>query len=112
MAKFLLPITDTERETMKEIVELDSMANWYTMLLQLRADRSQLNDEIDVIENQIKDAMGEIEVGTIGGEPVVRWTHVTTKRFSQKRANQILSGEVYASCVEESTSRRFTIVEA
>jgi len=68
----LLPITDTERETMKEIVELDSMANWYTMLLQLRADRSQLNDEIDVIENQIKDSMGEIEVGTIGGEPVVR----------------------------------------
>lgn len=109
MAKFL-PLYVTEREIMSE-VELDSMSNWIQMLKQLKLDKSQVMEEIEVIETQIKDVMGEAEVGTIGGEPIVRWTHIVSKRFSQKRANLVLSGEQYSQCMEETSSRRFTIVD-
>lgn len=93
-------------------VELVGLANWVMLLKQLRADRAQIDEQIDMAEAQIKDALGDAEVGTIGGEPVVRWSHVITQRFDQKMAKAILSDEQIAACTKPSESRRFTIVEA
>jgi len=92
-------------------VELDAVANWVMHLKQLRADRAEIDEQIEQAENQIKDALGDAETGTIGGEPVIKWTHIVTNRFDQKAAKAILSDEQIAACTKPSESRRFTIVE-
>jgi predicted phage-related endonuclease len=93
-------------------IELDALANWVLHLKQLRADRAQLDEQIEMAENQIKDALGDAEVGTIGGEPVIRWSHVVSNRFDQKAAKALLTDDQVAACTKPSESRRFTIVEA
>jgi predicted phage-related endonuclease len=92
-------------------VELESVANWVQHLKQLKADRAEIDEQIEQAENQIKDQMGDAEVGTIGGEPVIRWSHVVSQRFDQKLAKAILSDEQITACTKPSESRRFTIVE-
>jgi len=87
------------------------VANWVMHLKQLRADRAEIDQQIEMAENQIKDALGDAETGTIGGEPVIKWTHIVTNRFDQKAAKAILSDEQIAACTKPSESRRFTIVE-
>jgi len=93
-------------------IELDALANWVLHLKQLRADRAEIDEQIEMAENQIKDALGDAEVGTIGGEPVIRWSHVVTNRFDQKAAKALLTDDQVAACTKPSESRRFTIVEA
>jgi predicted phage-related endonuclease len=93
-------------------IELDALANWVLHLKQLRADRAEIDQQIEMAENQIKDALGDAEVGTIGGEPVIRWSHVVSNRFDQKAAKALLTDEQVAACTKPSESRRFTIVEA
>jgi predicted phage-related endonuclease len=93
-------------------IELDALANWVLHLKQLRADRAEIDEQIEMAENQIKDALGDAEVGTIGGEPVIKWTHIVTNRFDQKAAKALLTDEQVAACTKPSESRRFTIVEA
>ena len=93
-------------------IELDALANWVLHLKQLRADRAEIDEHIEMAENQIKNALGDAEVGTIGGEPVIRWSHVVSNRFDQKAAKALLTDEQVAACTKPSESRRFTIVEA
>ncbi len=92
-------------------VELDVVANWVQHLKQLKADRAEIDENIEQAENQIKDQMGDAETGTIGGEAVIRWSHVVTNRFDQKAAKALLSDDQVAACTKPSESRRFTIVE-
>jgi hypothetical protein len=71
-----------------------------------------IDEQIELAEGHIKDALGDAEIGTIGGEPIVKWTHVTTNRFDQKAAKALLTDDQVAACTKPSESRRFTIVEA
>lgn len=96
---------------MSSEIELDSLTNWVMMLKQLRADRAGIDEQIEVAEGQIKDALGDAETGTIGGEPVIRWSHVVTNRFDQKAAKSMLTDDQINACTKPSESRRFTIVE-
>ena len=93
-------------------VELDALVNWVVHLKQLRQDRAEIDEQIELAEGQIKDALGDAEVGTLNGEPIVKWTHVITNRFDQKAAKALLTDEQVAACTKPSESRRFTIVEA
>jgi len=93
-------------------VDIDEYKNWLILLKGLRADRADIDMQIEVAEGHIKDALGDAEVGTIGGEPVVRWSHVVSNRFDQKAAKELLTADQVAACTKPSESRRFTIVEA
>ena len=92
-------------------VELDSLTTYVWALKQLKADRADIDAQIEVAEAQIKDALGDAEVGTIGGEPVIKWTHVVSQRFDQSAAKALLTDDQVAACTKPSESRRFTIVE-
>jgi hypothetical protein len=93
-------------------VELDALVNWVIHLKQLRQDRNMIDEQIELAEGHIKDALGDAEIGTIGGEPIVKWTHVITNRFDQKAAKALLTDDQVAACTKPSESRRFTIMEA
>jgi hypothetical protein len=92
-------------------VELDTLTTYVWALKQLRADRADIDAQIEMAENQIKDHMADAEVGTVGGEPVIKWTHVISQRFDQKAAKELLTDDQVAACTKPSESRRFTIVE-
>lgn len=92
-------------------IELDGVANWVMHLKQLKADRADIDENIEQAENHIKEALGDAEVGTIGGEPVIRWSHILTNRFDQKAAKSMLTDDQINACTKPSESRRFTIVE-
>lgn len=92
-------------------VELDALTNWVFHLKQLRQDRAEIDEQIEIAEGHIKDALGDAEIGTIGGEPIVRWSHVITNRFDQKAAKALLTDDQIVACTKSSESRRFTIVE-
>jgi hypothetical protein len=93
-------------------VELDALVNWVVHLKQLRQDRNMIDEQIELAEGHIKDALGDAEIGTLNGEPIVKWTHVITNRFDQKAAKALLTDDQVAACTKPSESRRFTIVEA
>jgi hypothetical protein len=93
-------------------VELDALVNWVVHLKQLRQDRNMIDEQIELAEGHIKDALGDAEIGTIGGEPMVRWTYVRSNRFDQKAAKALLTADQIDACTNPSMSRRFTIVEA
>jgi predicted phage-related endonuclease len=92
-------------------IDITELQNWVIMLKQLRADRADIDEQIEVIEGQIKDALGDAEIGTINGAPVVRWSHVVSNRFDQKTAKEMLTPEQVEACMKPLESRRFTIVE-
>jgi hypothetical protein len=93
-------------------VELDALVNWVIHLKQLRQDRNMIDEQIELAEGHIKDALGDAEIGTLNGEPIVKWTHVITNRFDQKAAKALLTDDQVTACTKPSESRRFTIVEA
>lgn len=90
--------------------ELDELAGWLEIYKAAKAQIAKAEEAAAVAREKIEDAMGDDEVGTVGGEPVVRWTVVHSERFDQKKAKAIL-GDDAAACMVPTTSRRFTLVD-
>jgi predicted phage-related endonuclease len=100
----------TEAEASEVEVALDEVTN---LLEAYRvADRTIREWEAirSAISNQIRYVMGEKEIGTVGGEPVVRWT-----RYKQRRLSPALVAEhapdVVEKCYVTTEARRFTVVD-
>lgn len=96
---------------MENETELDALTNWIILLKGLRADRADIDMQIEVAEAHIKDALGDAEIGTIGGEPVITWKHVISQRFDQKAAKELLTPDQVAACTKPAESRRFVMLE-
>ena len=92
-------------------VELDELAGWVSIYRAAQDAIAKAEEAKAVAREKIEDALGDDEVGTIAGQPVVRWTFVHSERFDQKKAKAILGDEA-AACMVTSTSRRFEIVKA
>ena len=90
---------------------LDELAGWLDIYRAAQEAISKAEEAKAVAREKIEDALGDDEVGTVGGEPVVRWTYVHTDRFDQKKAKAILGDEA-AACMVTTTSRRFEMVKA
>jgi hypothetical protein len=90
---------------------LDELAGWLDIYRAAQDTIAKAEEAKAVAREKIEDAMGDDEIGTINGEPVVRWTYVHTDRFDQKKAKAILGDEA-AACIVTTTSRRFEMVKA
>lgn len=96
---------------MENATPLDDLAGWIDVLRKAQGEKSRAEEVIAQARTKIEEALGETEIGTIDGTPVVRWTHVTSERFDQKKAKALL-GEQATACMVASQSRRFTLVDA
>lgn len=90
---------------------LDELAGWLDIYRQAQQRKSDAEDAMAMAREKIEDALGDDEVGTVGGEPVVRWTFVRSERFDQRKAKALL-GDDAAACIVPVESRRFTLIEA
>jgi hypothetical protein len=90
---------------------LDELAGWLDIYRAAQDTIAKAEEAKAVAREKIEDAMGDDEVGTVNGEPVVRWTFVHSERFDQKKAKAIIGDEFDAFKVT-TTSRRFEMVKA
>lgn len=94
------------------MTRLDTLTGWLDVLRTATAEKKRAEEVIDAARVHLEEALGEDEVGTVDGQPVVRWAHVTSQRFDQKKAQGLLTPEQVAECTVASESRRFTLVES
>ncbi|MGH3503176.1 MAG: hypothetical protein ACRDQA_20115 [Nocardioidaceae bacterium] len=91
-------------------VDLDGIASWVTLHRQLTEQINDLDEKRKAVGERIKTALGDAEEGHIDDVPVVRWSHVTSRRLDQKLLKSKVATEVLAGCYLEHTFRRFTIL--
>ena len=90
--------------------DLDDIAGWVDVLRHATEEKRKAEDVIAQARQRIEDALGDEEVGVVGGVPVVRWTFIKSERFDQKKAKALL-GDSAADCIVPMETRRFTLVK-
>lgn len=90
---------------------LDALANWIDLYRQATDGIAALEERRKVAREHIEAALGDAETGTVDGRPVVRWTHVTSRRLDQAKAKALLTAAgALDDAMTETTSRRFALV--
>lgn len=89
---------------------IDEIVGWVTVLRKATEEKKRAEEVIAQAREKIEDALGDAEVGTVDGQPVVRWTFVRSERFDQKKAKALL-GDDAAACIVPIETRRFTLVD-
>lgn len=92
------------------MTEIDDLAGWLDLLRQATRRKADEEEQIKICRAKIEEALGESEIGTVGGMPVVSWKWVKSNRLDQTLAKQMLTGDQLASCMTEVSSRRFVLV--
>jgi predicted phage-related endonuclease len=99
-------------EEVRSSVELPlDVAGWLGLYKKTQAEIKALEEKASTAKEKIQEALGDNEVGTLDGSPVVRWTKVTSTRLDMKKAREVLDPKILQFLSSESTSRRFTLVE-
>jgi len=93
--------------TMKEI---DELAGWLDLLREATHRKGIEDEQIAMCRAKIEEALGESEIGTVKGMPVVSWRWVKSNRLDQTLAKQVLTPAQLQSCMTEVNSRRFILV--
>ncbi len=92
------------------MTEIDDLSGWLNLLRQATRRKADEEEQIKICRAKIEEALGESEIGTVGGMPVVSWKWVTSNRLDQTLAKQMLTRDQLASCMTEVRSRRFVLV--
>jgi predicted phage-related endonuclease len=99
-------------EEVRSSVELPlDVAGWLELYKKTQADIKALEEKASTAKEKIQEALGDNEIGTLDGLPVVRWTKVTSTRLDMKKAREVLDPKILQFLSSECTSRRFTLVE-
>jgi predicted phage-related endonuclease len=99
-------------EEQRSSVELPlDVAGWLELYKKTQAEIKTLEEKASTAKEKIQEALGDNEVGTLDGSPVVRWTKVTSTRLDMKKAREVLDPKILEFLSSESTSRRFTLVD-
>ena len=90
--------------------EIDDLAGWLDLLREATHRKGIEDEQIKICRAKIEEALGESEIGTIRGMPVVSWKWVKSNRLDQTLAKEMLTAEQLAACMTETTMRRFVVV--
>jgi predicted phage-related endonuclease len=96
--------------TDKDTVPIDELAQWIDVYRGARAEADKWGELADRARERITEALGEAEIGTIGGKPAVRHTIV---QRSQLRSAKLRAEypEICDAFTVSTTQRRFTLVD-
>ena len=96
----------------KSSIELPvDMAGWLELYKKVQVEIKALEEKAATAKEKIQEALGQNEIGTLDGSPVVRWTKVTSTRLDLRKAKEVLAPSILGFLSTETTSRRFTLVE-
>lgn len=83
---------------------------WVAEYKRLKLEAAQIAEQIDIARSHIEAALGDHEIGTVAGQPVVRWATVEYERIDVKKLREVLPPQVLELVTKKSTARRFTIL--
>lgn len=84
-----------------------SVAHWleeYKRLLQAKKD---LEEKIDIARAHVELALGDSTLGTVNGQPAIRFGYIEQSRFDQKKAKELLDPVLLSKCYTTQRIRRF-----
>jgi predicted phage-related endonuclease len=94
-----------------DAVELDDrVAHWVNAYRDIQNQIKALEEQLAVARGHIEEALGDNTTGTVDGKLAVRWTWVTSRRFDQKIAKELLDPQQLQHCMLEQHTRRFELV--
>lgn len=100
---------DAGRGGSKPAVELDgNTAQWLLYIRQCDAQIKQLEEAKAVARKHVEAALGDAEVGTVDGQPAVRWTWVRSSRFQTTKFRE-QHPDLYAEYTSAQVTRRFIV---
>lgn len=86
------------------------VARWVAEYKRLKLEAAQIAEQIDVARSHIEAALGDHTIGTVAGQPVVRWAVVESERIDVKKLREVLPAQVLDLVTKKSTAKRFTIL--
>jgi len=89
----------------------DGIAQWLQQYKHAKEEIARWTEIADIARAHLENAMGDAETALYENKPVVRWTHVESRRFDTKKAREILPQQVIDVLEVVSMSRRFTLVD-
>jgi len=89
----------------------DGIAQWLQQYKHAKEEIARWEEIADIARSHLENAMGDAETALYENKPVVRWTHVESRRFDTKKAREILPQHVIDVLEVVSMSRRFTLVD-
>lgn len=92
-------------------IPLDAVAGHLATLRALDAKIKELTGARGAVRDLITAILGPAELGTIGGRPVVRYTHIVTRRLSTELVKRKFTPVDLDDCYVVAESRRFTLVD-
>jgi len=97
--------------TEQKAIDLDATASAFLdAYIQAKAKVKEWQEKADIAADQVKQALGENEIGTVNGREVVRWTTVEANRIDTKKIRELLPPDMVKMLETTSVSRRFSIV--
>jgi len=94
-------------------IEIDfdpEIARWVDEYKRLKLEAAQIAEQIDIARSHIEAALGSHEIGTVAGQPVVRWATVESERIDVKKLREILPQQALDVVTKRTLSRRFTVL--
>lgn len=90
---------------------IDELATWVTAYREASVNAKRWSETAEKAKEHITAALSDAdaEIGTVDGEPAVRWTRVESSRFDTKKFRAEYPDLAEAFTVP-STTRRFTVV--
>ena len=93
-------------------VELDDLAGILENIRIAKHNAQSWREVAETLMADVKARVGEAEVGTVGGQPVVRHSTRTVTRVDAKRLRAELPEPVLAPYLNVTTEHRYELVEA
>ena len=90
-------------------IALDHIRAHVDILKFVASKEAELKEMKERSRAAVEEALGENEIGTVDGEPVVRWGHQKVNRLNQK-ALKAERPEIVAEYTEATSQRRFEIL--
>ena len=87
-----------------------SIARWVDEYKRLKLEAAQIAEQIDIARSHIEAALGDHEIGTVAGQPVVRWATVESERIDVKKLREVLPPQVLELVTKKSVAKRFTVL--
>lgn len=87
-----------------------SVARWVDEYKRLKLEAAQIAEQIDIARSHIEAELGDHEIGTVAGQPVVRWSTVESERIDVKKLREVLPPQVLELVTKKSVAKRFTVL--
>lgn len=88
-----------------------TVAAWLEEYKRLQAEKKALEERMEIARAHVELALGENELGSVNGVPVVKYAFSVRNAFDQSKAKKLLTDEQIAECTNTTQVRSFRLFD-